>query len=85
MSALRLKLRKKGKAVVRNGNDILRQAASVNGGAIDTYSHVIVGLVAGREGNTKPGIWINAAGKAYLHPGHRKTLSAWLGEKKGLS
>jgi hypothetical protein len=74
---------KKDKVVLRSGVDMLRQAASVSKGVLDQYALVNVGLMAVRQGNENPEMWVNAAKKVNLHPDFRRPFSAWLEEKRG--
>ena len=73
---------KKDKGALYSGNDMLRQAASSTKGVIDQYGLVNVALMAVRQGNSNPQMWINAAKKVNLHPDFRRPFSTWLEEKR---
>ena len=71
---------KKDKVVLRDGNAMLREAASVTRGVVDQWGLVAVGLMAVREGVKKPEMWVEAAQKVNLHPPTRRPFSVWLSE-----
>ena len=71
---------KKDKVVLRDGNAMLREAASVTRGVVDQWGLVAVGLMAVREGIKHPEMWVEAAQKVNLHPPTRRSFSGWLSE-----